>query len=299
MASPEQLAGMVDANGAETVALVTGATDGVGRELALALGRLGASVYAHGRSPEKVRSLEAELQKTSAAEVEVFQADFTALDAIRHLAASVEAETDHLDVLFNNAGAFFASGELTDIGVERTMTVNHLAPFVLTNELLPQLEQSQSRVVTTASAIHHRADFDIESFETVDGYDGMTAYANSKFANVLFTKALARRLDHATATCFHPGFIPGSGLYRHGSAPVRGFMTVLAALPRALTSRYVADSADGAAAALYLGLAEATAEHDGEYFDGMERKEPARRTQDEKLQERLWEWSEAVTRPDG
>lgn len=289
---PENVAGVADAVREDTVVLVTGATDGVGRETALALGRLGATVIAHGRSASKIRSLERDLAATNAPGFDVMRADFTDLDAVRTLADTVASNADHLDGLYNNAAAYFDTGELTDVGVERTIAVNHLAPFILTNRLRNHVESTGGRVVTTSSAIHTRASFDVDALESVADYDGMDAYARSKLANVLFTFALADRLEDATATCFHPGFIPGSGLYRNGSIPVRAAMAFLSALPTWLVSWLVSDSKDGAAAALYLGLSHEVEGVTGAYFDGMEQTEPATTTRDETLQRDLWEWSE-------
>jgi len=294
--APEQRAGVADVDLSKAVVLVTGATDGVGRETALAYGRLGATVVAHGRSAEKAQSLERTLSKTDASHVDVRRADFTDLESVRDLAAHVSSNYDRLDVLHNNAAAYFDTGALTDEGVERTIAVNHLGPFGLTNRLVDLVEDTGGRVVTTSSAIHRRATVDFDAFESTAEYDGMDAYARSKFANVVYTYALADRLDEATATCFHPGFIPGSGLYRNGSVPVRAFMAALDTLPRSLTSWLVSSTVDGAAAAVYLGVSEAVAGETGAYFDQMDRAESATDTYDDELQGRLWEWSERFYR---
>lgn len=291
---PEEAAGVSTADLSDQVVVVTGATDGVGRETARSLARLGATVVAHGRTPAKARDLERDLE-TTGADVDVVTADFVDLDQVHDLADHVETSYDRLDVLVNNAGAFFDEGALTDEGVERTIAVNYLAPFVLTTRLRSRIEDSEGRVVTTSSDVHRRADFDLDALETVDDFDGLRAYGRSKFANVLFTYELARRLDGATANCFHPGFIPGSGLYRNGSLPIRFFMGALDALPRTLTSRIVSSSADGAATAVYLAVSAAVADETGGYYDDMELVETAPGTHDEAAQERLWEWSESVS----
>ncbi|MFB6125065.1 MAG: SDR family NAD(P)-dependent oxidoreductase [Halanaeroarchaeum sp.] len=292
---PEEMAGVADVDLADATVVVTGATAGVGRETALALGRLGATVIAHGRTTEKVDRLEGELAATDAADVAVFRADFADLSAVAGLADAIAADHDRIDVLVNNAGAFFAEGALTDEGVERTVAVNHLAPFVLTNRLRGPIEAADGRVVTTASDVHRRCEFSMADLETVEGYDGLDAYRRSKFANVLFTAELARRLDDASATCFHPGFIPGSDLYRNGSLRVRLFMGLLDALPRALTRWLVSSPADGAATAVYLAVSDAVAGERGGYYDDMERVDPAPATRNESLQRELWSWSAEVT----
>lgn len=292
---PEEMAGVAEVDLADATVVVTGATAGVGRETALALGRLGATVIAHGRTPEKVDDLTVALEATAAADVETHQADFADLAAVENLADTIVADHDRIDGLVNNAGAFFDEGALTAEGVERTVAVNHLAPFVLTTRLRPALEAAGGRVVTTASDVHRRCDFSLADLETVTDYDGLDAYRRSKFANVLFTAELARRLDDATATCFHPGFIPGSDLYRNGSLRVRLFMGLLEALPRALTGWLVSSPADGAATAVYLAVSPTVAGESGGYYDDMERVDPAPATRDESLQRELWDWSAAVT----
>ncbi|MFB6082026.1 MAG: SDR family NAD(P)-dependent oxidoreductase [Halanaeroarchaeum sp.] len=292
---PEHRAGVADVDRSDVVALVTGATSGVGRETALALGRLGASVIAHGRSPEKMADLERALEATDAAGVRTVKADFLDLDAVRDLAESVRGTEERLDVLVNNAGTYFPAGGLTPDGVERTIVVNHLAPFVLTHRLRGLLEAARGRVVTTSSDVHRRDSFDLAALTSIDDYDGLEAYGCSKFANVLFTKALARRLDDATANCFHPGFIPGSGLYRDASLRVRLLMGLLEAVPKRLTGGFVSTAADGAATAVYLAVSDDVADETGAYFDDLERVDPAPATRDESRQEDLWEWSEETT----
>ncbi|MFB6070280.1 MAG: SDR family NAD(P)-dependent oxidoreductase [Halanaeroarchaeum sp.] len=292
---PEETAGVASVDLSGAVVLVTGATSGVGRETALSLGRLGATVIAHGRSPEKFVALEDELDGTEATGYETVQGDFLDLDAVRDLAAHVEDAYDGLDVLVNNAAAYFADGGLSPDGVERTVVVNHLAPFVLTTRLASVLESNGGRVVTTSSDVHRRGDFDFDALESISGYDGFAAYRRSKFANVLFTKSLARRLEAATATCFHPGFVPGSGLYRNGSLPVRAFMGALDALPSTVTGRFVSEPADGAATAVYLAASPSVEDETGTYYDDLERADPAPETTEESLQRRLWEWSARIT----
>ncbi|MFB6270134.1 MAG: SDR family NAD(P)-dependent oxidoreductase, partial [Halobacterium sp.] len=135
MVAPEVAASVNDRDCSETTALVTGATSGVGREVALALGRLGADVYVHGRDRERGEEVASRLRGLGA-ESRFFRADFLDLAQVRNLAERVAGRVDDLDVLVNNAGAHFDAGGLTDAGVERTFHANHLAPFLLTDRLL-------------------------------------------------------------------------------------------------------------------------------------------------------------------
>lgn len=294
---PEAVAGVADVDLSDRTVLVTGATAGVGRETALALGRLGATVLVHGRDAEKGAAVVDELARTDAADAAFAAADFTSLDAVRALAA--EASAYGVDVLVNNAGAYFAEGALTEAGVERTFAVNHLAPFLLTDLLAPDLP-ADGRVVTVASAVHRRAELDLESTRSVETYDGLAAYRHSKLANVLFTRELARRVDQP-ANCLHPGFVPGSAIWRNASRRVALFVGLVRRLPRAL-SRHVAETvADAAATPVYLAGAPEVGATTGRYFVDCESVDPAPQAQDDAAARRLWTWSAEVVGvdPDG
>ncbi|MFB6072375.1 MAG: SDR family NAD(P)-dependent oxidoreductase [Halobacterium sp.] len=269
-----------------TTALVTGATSGVGRELAFALGRLGADVLVHGRDREAGEAVAAELRETGS-EASFLRADYADLDQVENLAERVRGRVDGLDVLVNNAGAHADDGRIADSGVEWTLHVNHLAPFLLTNRLREDL--AGGRVVTVASEVHRRADLDLAGAASVDGYDGFDAYARSKLANVLFARELARRDDDVASVACHPGFVPSSGLWRNASLPVRAVMRVLSAVPRGLTFGYVDSPASAAVTPTYLAAGEDL--EDGAYYRDCRVVEPADPATDDDLADRLWEWS--------
>lgn len=290
----EVLAGIPDVDLTGATALVTGATSGVGREVALALGRLGARVLVHGRDPERGRAV-TEALRNDGAEPVLFRADFTDQSTVRGLADAVRQHTDDLDVLVNNAGAHYQGGWLTEDGVEATFAVNHLAPFLLTNLLKELLDGG--RVVTVASAVHERAgraDLTRKAVTTVSDYDGLDAYGRSKLANVLFTREFARRFDTPTATCCHPGVVPGSGLWRNASLPVKTGVRVLDRLPQVLVGRFVDTPAQAAATPVYLAASPDVADADGEYFSDCEPVEPSRAALDDDLARRVWELSADV-----
>ncbi|MFB6136109.1 MAG: SDR family NAD(P)-dependent oxidoreductase [Halobacteriaceae archaeon] len=285
----------VDLAGA--TALVTGATSGVGREVALALGRLGARVLVHGRNEERGAAVVAALRETTTASFH--RAEFASLDDVRGLAAAVREESESLDVLVNNAGAHFSEGRLAACGVERTFAVNHLAPFLLTNLLRPALADG-GRVVTVSSEVHRQGALDLDAVESAAGYDGLDAYARSKLANVLFTRELAHRLegagdDAATANCCHPGFVPGSGLWREASLPVRAAVGALARLPRPLLERVADTAVTAAETPVYLAAAPDVDGVTGRYFRDREVVEPAAAARDDALAGELWrasaEWT--------
>ena len=280
--SPESLAGVADVDCTDTRALVTGSTSGIGREAALALGRLGATVFVHGRDADAGRTVVEELV-ASGAEARFLAADYADTAAVRDLAATVRAETSGLDVLINNAGGLVSNGRLTDHGVEYTFQVNHLAPYLLTAELIDHLEQG-ARVVTTASAAHQGATLELDRVTRPDG--GLSAYSHAKLANVLFARELARRLDRdgrsVTSNSVHPGAIPGSGFTRFLPGPISEVAGVLERVPG------VTSVTEGAAALLFLACAPRLDDVSGRYFTGQRPSTPADAATDDEAARNLW-----------
>lgn len=293
----ESLAGVADVDLAGGTVLVTGSTDGIGREVALALGRLGATVLVHGRDREKGRAVVDRIDE-AAGEATLFVADFAAQAEVRGLAEEV-AGLAPLDALVNNAGGLFIRPRLTPEGFEYTFGVNHLAPFLLTNLLTGDLA-SGARVVTTASDAHRNVGgIDLDAVRTVEGYSAMTAYSRSKLANVCFAAALDRRLDDAASYSFHPGFVPGSAFPRELPRPVRWGMAAIGYLPDALRGLIANSVVEGAATGVHLVAAPAVAGSSGGYFVDCAPTSPSRAARDRDLQERLWERSEEWTGLDG
>lgn len=287
---PEEVAGVADVDCTGKQALVTGSTSGIGRAAALALGRLGADVIVHGRDRAAGEGVVEDLRQTGA-DAQFVRADFADPDAVRELAATVRDETDGLDILLNNAGGLFRDGRLTDLGVEFTFHVNHLAPFLLTTALLEHLRPG-ARIVTTASAAHQATALDLDRVRNVENYSGTWAYSHSKLCNVLFTRELARRLDAAgrdvSANSVHPGAIPGSGFSRFLPGPLPRVVEALDVVPG------VTSVADGAAELLFVALSPRTAEISGRYFADQEPTPPSTSAQDQEAALDLWTESAAL-----
>ncbi len=281
---PERIAGVTDVDLSGRRALVTGSTSGIGRETALALARLGADVVVHGRDPEAGAEVVDELE-AAGADARFVRADFADVDAVRDLAATVR-EGGELDLLFNNAGGLFRDPEVTDLGVEYTFHVNHLAPYLLTAELLDSLAPD-GRVVTTSSAAHRNGDLDLD--RVTEPTSGFGAYGRSKLANVLFAAELARRLTAAgrsiTSNSVHPGAIPGSGFNRFLPGPLSSLTRGLSMVPG------VPDVEDGAAELLFVGVSPRTADVTGRYFASRSVGTPSRLARDHDLARELWERS--------
>jgi NAD(P)-dependent dehydrogenase (short-subunit alcohol dehydrogenase family) len=268
--------------------LVTGATDGIGRETALALGRLGAHVLVHGRNPEKGEELLDALDETHADGADRYLADFATQEAVHDLSGEIVGEYDRLDCLVNNAGGLFTDGRLTDDGIEQTFAVNHLAPFSLTTDLYPLLENAGGRVVIVSSDAHRGASMKFERLRTVESYSGWAAYSRSKLANVLFTYELANRSEAITANCLHPGAVPGSEFGRDLPAPIRAGLSLLEAVPTSFSGPFVESVVEGAQTPVYLAASPEVTNTTGEYFENCEWARSSSASHDERTQRRLW-----------
>ncbi|WP_267639914.1 SDR family oxidoreductase [Haloarchaeobius amylolyticus] len=285
--------GDVDLQG-KTV-LVTGSTGGIGRETALALGSLGARVLVHGRDREAGAAVVEALHEAGA-EAEFIRADFASLPDVRDLAEDVKTTTGRLDVLVNNAGGYFREPRLTEAGVEYTFAVNHLAPFLLTNLLIPTLRAAPAgRVVTVSSEAHRSGTLDLDAVESVERYAPFSAYARSKLANVMFTFELARRLDAVTANCLHPGVIPASGFMRNLPLPIRAPAQFVGSVLTSVPFSPVSSVREGAETPVYLAASPEVADVTGRYFDDCQPRRAAAAARDEGAQRRLWEYSAEVT----
>ncbi len=255
--------------------LITGATDGIGKETAAQLADMGAGVIVHGRNAEKTEKVREEIVvRTGNSGVEIIVADLSAMANVRSLAAEIRSRFDHLDVLINNAGVYMKELIRTPDGFEMTFAVNHLAPFLLTNLLLPLVKASApARVITVSSVAHGSARLDLDNLNAEKSFHGWGAYCISKLGNLLFTFELARRLagSSVTANALHPGTIDTNMLQKLG-----------------MNGRPVAD---GAETPVYLASSPEAAEISGEYFNHKRIAKPSDLARDEGLQKNFWEIS--------
>jgi NAD(P)-dependent dehydrogenase (short-subunit alcohol dehydrogenase family) len=236
------------------IALVTGATDGIGKETARVLSERGWRVLVHGRTKKKAEAV---------GFGEPVWGDFSSLAEVRSLAAQVRGD---LDVLINNAGILSQRHHLTSDGFEETLQVNHLAPFLLTHLLLPQI---RGRIVNVSSGVHGGGDVS-EPFEQLNELDGYAAYAASKLANLLFTFALARRVK-IPVDGLHPGVI-STKLLHAGFGGMGG-----------------GSLAQGAATSVMLATDASPAT--ARYFSNQREVRSSARSRDEQLQESFYHWS--------
>ncbi|MES1177606.1 MAG: SDR family NAD(P)-dependent oxidoreductase [Myxococcales bacterium] len=196
----------------DSVVLVTGSTDGIGKETALELARLGARVIVHGRNEARVARAFEEVQSAAEAPMPApLVADFSSLSRVRAMVAELESRGLAIDALVNNAGIYMKRRELSPDGIELTLAVNHFSHVLLTHLLLAaSVGKNLSRIINVSSIAHLRAAIDLEDIDNTRApYDDYQTYATSKFANVLFTVELARRLRArgVLVNAVHPGVV--------------------------------------------------------------------------------------------
>jgi retinol dehydrogenase-12 len=275
---------------AGTTVLVTGATQGIGKETALGLLRLGARVGIAGRDPARTEAVARELrEQVPGGVVDTFVADLSLARETRKLAAEVKRRYERLHVLLNNAGAIFGDRQVTAEGLERTFALNHLSYFILTGELLGLLRASgPSRIVNVASEAHRRGRVDFDDLQSRN-YSSFRVYSTSKLENILFTRELSRRLaesgSQVTANCLHPGVI-ASGFGRNNS----GLFGLLARL----AAPFLSTPLKGARTSIHVASSPAAARVSGKYFKDSRETAPSRAAQDDAAARRLWVETEKV-----
>jgi NAD(P)-dependent dehydrogenase (short-subunit alcohol dehydrogenase family) len=265
------------------VVVVTGASSGIGAAAALELAARGALVVPVGRDRRRLGAIARRLGGA-----EPLQADFASLAQVRRLGAELLDRQPRIDVLVNNAGLVAGRRTLSEDGFELTLAVNHLAPFLLTNLLLERLRASApARVVTTSSGAHHGGVLDLDDLNAERRWSSWSAYSNSKLANVLFTRALARRLEGTgvVANCLHPGVIR-TRLGQRARLPVR--------IGWRVASLFFRSPRKGASTIVYLAVAPEAAAVSGGYFEDSRQTRPSAQAQDDDLAERLWQESERL-----
>jgi len=278
----------MDSPDSEKVMCITGATDGIGKTAALELAKAGCTLALVGRNPDKGNRVLEEIIRDSGNEnIRFHICDLSLMEAVRKLAKELQTDYDHLDVLLNNAGAYFSEFEKTDEGFERTFALNHLSYFLLTDLLLDILEKTgNARIVNVASDAHQGAELSFENLQGFDGYKGWPAYCKSKLANIMYTYELDRRISGKgiTANSLHPGFVDtnfgnnNTGTVRVG---LNAAKKVGAISPEkgALTSIYLASSPE------VEGVS-------GKYFYKCKQKNSNKASYVKSDQEKLWQITE-------
>ena len=270
--------------------IITGATDGIGLEAAAALGALGARLVLVGRNRAKGEAvLTALRRRVPGVEAQMHYADLSRRDEIKQLGLELLAAAPRIDVLLNNAGAFFAERVVVEDGLEQTFALNHMGYFRLTQWLAERvIASAPARIVNVASEAHRNATLDFDDLQTARGYNGWKAYQRSKLANILFTRTLARRLagTGVTANCLHPGFVRTSFGDNN-----RGFWGIGIRLGKLFAAISVPR---GAETPVYVASAPELEGVTGKYFDKCHEREPNAAARNDADGERLWKASERL-----
>lgn len=258
----------------------------------MGLAKMGGSIVLVGRDKQKCKRVSNEIAGKLGSNhgVSFLLADLSSQSSIRNMAQEFKDSHHRLDILVNNAGVFRAHREETEDGIESTFAVNHLAPFLLTNLLADVLKAAgQSRVVTTSSIAHRGARIDFNDLQFKKRrYSGIRAYGQSKLANILFTKELARRFKDSgiTANCFHPG---GVRTNLSQGNPWYYRLVWYVATPFLLSSEKGADTG------IYLATSSELQDVSGKYFVKRRDTAPSLAAGDSDAATRLWNISEELT----
>jgi NAD(P)-dependent dehydrogenase (short-subunit alcohol dehydrogenase family) len=262
--------------------LITGATDGIGKQTALELAEMGATVLVHGRDPRRAEKAVKQIKKATGHEkMKTLMADLSSLKQVRRMAEQVIENHDRLEVLINNAGVYENRHRISQDGFEMTFAVNHLAHFLLTNLLLDLiLKSSPGRIINVSSQVH-ASHIDFDNIQAEKHYSAYEAYSLSKLCNILFTYELADRLQNTgvTVNCLHPGVIDTKLLkagWGMGGSPVT----------------------QGSKTSVYLATAPELNTVTGTYFKNMKPTESSRISYDAATRRRLWQISEQLTGKD-
>src|SRR2546425_4791926 len=270
----------------ERIAVVTGATSGIGKVTARALAQDGYRVVLLARDARRAEDTAAEIRRAAGHDrVETLACDLGSQPQIRRAAEELKRRHDRLHVLVNNAGAIFMKHGLSADGIEQTFAIDHLAYFLLTNLLADVLQASApARVVNVASAASGGGHLDFDDLELKRGYSGIRAYSNAKLANILFSNELARRLSgtRVTSNALHPGVVA-----TQFGRKDNGLFTVAVKLVRP----FLISEEKGARTSVYLATSPEVEGVTGKYFVKRRPRRPPREALDEAVARRLWDVS--------
>jgi retinol dehydrogenase 12 len=272
------------------IALVTGATSGIGRVTAVELAKKGARVIVVGRNPSRVEDVVETIQKDGGSNLaDGLVADLSNMSQVRSLAAQVLQSYPRLDILVNNAGALFNSRQTSADGFEMTFALNYLSPFLLTHLLLEMIKASApARIVNVSSMAHVGARLNLQDLENTSRYFGWTAYGQSKLANLYFTYELARRLHdtHVTVNALHPGYVATN--FGKGGHKIVNWAV-------AMSQVFAISPEEGAATSIYLASSPQVEGISGKYFIKKKAVQSSQISYNREISQQLWEVSEQMT----
>jgi retinol dehydrogenase 12 len=269
--------------------VVTGATSGIGEVTARELAMMGARVWIVGRNPEKTKKTADTINQLGSGQAVPLVGDLSKKADIRRLAKEIQQQADHLDVLVNNAGAFFVRRDVSADGFEMSFALNHMNYFLLTNLLLDLLKSSTpARIVSVSSMAHAAGQVNFDDLQAERHFSGWQTYSNTKLMNVLFTYELSRKLEGTgvTANVLHPGFVASNFGKSNGGIlrPLFALSQVAAISPE-----------EGAQTSIYLASSPEVQGVTGKYFTKCKSVKSAPASYDTQVAAKLWLVSEQLT----
>lgn len=272
----------------DKIAMITGANSGMGLATTVAMAKKGFQVIMVCRNPERGKqALQEAVQQSGADHIELMICDLGSLASIREFAEKYLARYQKLDVLINNAGVVSIKRETTTDGFEVMMGVNHLGHFLLTNLLLPPLKLApDGRIVIVSSGAQKAGHLHLNNPHLSKGFNVWKGYAQSKLANVLFTKELEDQLKgtNVTVNCLHPGAV-GTNI---GVNRKTGFGKMIHSILRP----FFLTPAQGAETAIFLATNPEVEQISGEYFYKKKIASLSPQAKSKESAEKLWRWSE-------
>jgi len=270
--------------------IITGCNTGIGKETARDLSCRGAKVIMACRNLDLAEASAQEIRKTSIGEIVVKKLDLADMGSIRAFAQEINTTEDRLDVLINNAGVISTREKThTADGFESTIGVNHLGHFLLTNLLLDKLRNSKpARIVNVSSGAHTRGQIDLTDLNSATKWQPRKAYEQSKLANVLFSRQLAKIVDKNEICVYslHPGVVR-TEIFRDIEASIGVFKYLMWGLLWPFTKNPM----QGAQTTIHCAVAEELEGETGLYYSDCSPKEAAPQAQDDEMAEKLWDLS--------
>ncbi|MEX0882981.1 MAG: SDR family oxidoreductase [Cyclobacteriaceae bacterium] len=275
----------------DKICMVTGANTGIGYETAKTLCSKGAKVILVCRTEEKAKMAQKEILKSvPEAQIDWAIADLSSQTQIREMVDALKTRYEKLDVLVNNAGSWFSEFGLSEDGIERQWAINHLCPFLLTHLMVPLINKSKdARIINISSDSHFHGNIHFQDVNLTKNYHGLRAYAQSKLANVLFTKEFNRRNPYRNISihAVQPGLVKTDIGTKH-TISFHAIMWKLRRLAGVSPEK-------GATTSVYLASSNEVQHVSGKYWDNCKQKPASKNACSKEIAERLWELSKEMT----
>ncbi|XP_023129563.2 retinol dehydrogenase 12-like [Amphiprion ocellaris] len=266
--------------------LITGANTGIGKETAKDLAKRGAKIIIACRDMEKAQEALTEIIETSGNDnVKCMKLDLSDSKSIREFAEAINRDEPKLNILINNAGVMVCPYGKTADGFETQIGVNHFGHFLLTHMLLDLIKRSApARIITVSSMAHSWGSINLEDINSEKSYDKRKAYSQSKLANILFSRSLAKRLEGTDVTTYslHPGVVQ-TDLWRHLTGPQQFIMKI--------AKPFTKNSVQGAQTTIYCAVEPSLVNETGQYYSDCTRTSCSSAGKDDDVAQKLWELS--------